>query len=139
MKEQFTGIVLVAASMMGACATSASGAGDLADDPRRGDVVETVCFFGRLAGFYELSERALVIRRAPGDAYLVETGFCPNLKSLEGIRLNGAGNCLSRGDRLSVFNTPFPRQDTWSADRAELCLVASIHKWSEAEAPAENE
>lgn len=120
-------VMAVAAGLIMAC----SHAGPKAEDQpqgTRGAALDTVCFTGGLSGFYELSDREIVLRRSPSDAVLVETGFCPNLEALEGIRIDGADQCLSRGDRLQVFDTPFPRADD-PGDQPDRCLVQAIHEW----------
>ena len=99
-------------------------------DPRRGEAVETVCFSGGLSGFYQVGDKAVVLRRVPGNAFLVRTGHCPNLDAVEGLRIDDPAGCLSRGDRLLVFDTQFPRQGVVS-DRPNRCLVMSIHQWRE--------
>lgn len=99
-------------------------------DPRRGEAVETVCFSGGLSGFYQVGDKAVVLRRVPGNAFLVRTGHCPNLDAVEGLRIDDPSGCLSRGDRLLVFDTQFPRRGVVS-DRPDRCQVLSIHQWRE--------
>lgn len=99
-----------------------------ADDPRRGAGVDTVCFSGRLSGFYGVGDSALVLRRTQNERYLVETGFCPNLKQVEGLRLPDSLRCLQRGDRLEVYDTPLPRAGA-ASDQPDKCLVQAIHEW----------
>ena len=102
----------------------------LDNDPRRGERVTTVCFIGGLSGFRELGDDALIVRRAPEEAYLIRTGFCPNLQYVEGLKINHADRRLRRGDRLLLFDTPFPRTDS-SSDTPDCCLVTDIHHWNE--------
>lgn len=105
-------------------------ADSLANDPRLGEPVDTVCFAGGISGFREIGDMALVIRDAPQSSYLVRTGHCPNMKAIEGLKLEGGDQCLSRGEGLLVFDTQFPRQASL-ADQPDRCLVLSIHEWWE--------
>ena len=127
---------------LGACAatTEENLAGPieprLEDDPRLGEQVDTVCFSGGLSGFFEIGNRAVVLRRSTEDAYLVRTGYCRSLRRVEGLRLpQGPSSCLKRGDHLEVFDQPFPRRDTPN-DRPERCLVVAIHRWHDADLDA---
>ena len=126
------GFIAAVLSAAAACAAPGDKAVDLSSDPRLGAEEDIVCFTGRLNGFYGVSDRALVLRRAPGEAYLVRTGFCPNLKAIEGLRLERRDNCLVRGDRLSVFDTRLPQQDE-ASDAPDRCLITAIHHWAERE------
>ena len=126
-------LCVLSAALLSACATPTGGEREAyagADDPRRGDAVDTVCFGGRLSGFYEVGDEALVLRRTSGESYLAETGFCPKLRLVEGVRIVDGARCLQRGDRLEVYDTALPRQGA-SSDRPDRCLVRSIYKWDE--------
>lgn len=113
------------------CATPEDGeATDYTTDPRRGEATDTVCFTGGLSGFTELSDNALVLRRSASEAYLVTTGHCPNLDVADGLKIDDPAQCLSRGSRLLVFDTPFPRVDS-IGDRPDRCLVTGIYKWDD--------
>ena len=100
----------------------------LEDDPRLGEEVDTVCFTSGLSGFYEIGNRAIVLRRSVDELYVVRTGYCRTLRHVEGLRITGPGGCLKRGDRLEVYDHPFPRQGERN-DRPERCLVMAIHHW----------
>ena len=129
------------ALVVGACATDPGDGADRASfegDPRFGEAQDTVCFSGRISGFYAVGERAVVLRRAPGETYLVATGFCPALDRVEAIALPESNRCLSRGDRLFISDTPFPdRADT--DDPTNRCLVTGINAWDEAAAAQDEE
>lgn len=101
-----------------------------ANDPHVGEPVDTVCLGPSLNGFYEVGNQALVVRRTVGEAYLLRTGFCPNLESIEGLDFEQASQCLKRGDRIAVYDTRFPRAGEPS-DRPDSCTVLSIHEWHE--------
>ena len=102
----------------------------LENDPRRGQAIDSVCFAGRLSGLHEISDQALVLRDSPNKSFLIEVGFCPNLNRLEGLRISDPSNCLKRGDRLEVFDTPLPRTGV-ASDQPDLCIVNRIFEWNE--------
>ena len=104
------------------------------DDPRLGNSVDTVCFTGGLSGFFEVGNRAVVLRRSVDEAYLVRTGYCRNLRQIEGLELPGGSNgCLKRGDTLAIYDQPLPRE---GVDRPERCRVTAIHRWQDVDIDA---
>lgn len=124
--------LLLSCALLAGCAGSAAKNGNNSpanDDSRLGERVNTVCFASRLSGFQELGSDALILRRAPGEEYMVRTGFCPNLDFVEGLKIDSPDNCLRRGDRLLVFDTPFPMKDSLT-DKPDRCLVTDIHRWN---------
>ena len=98
------------------------------DDPRFGAAVDTMCFTAGLSGFFEVGNRAVVLRRGVNETYLVRTGYCRTLRRVEGLRLADSAGCLKRGDRLEVYEQPFPREGE-RRDQPERCLVTAIHRW----------
>lgn len=137
---RLTRLVLVLSVPLSACASGVgvskaepgteAPAVALASDPRLGDPVDTVCFSGGVSGFREMGDRALLIRQSPSTSYLVRTGHCPNLDVIEGLKLEGHDQCLSRGQGLLVFDTPVPRRGS-DLDKPDRCLVLSMHDWTE--------
>ena len=105
------------------------------DDPRFGAAVDTVCFTAGLSGFFEVGNRAVVLRRGVDETYLVRTGYCRTLRRVEGLRIADSAGCLKRGDRLEVYEQPFPRKGEQN-DRPERCLVTAIHRWWDADIDA---
>lgn len=115
------------------CATTTDPGGEtfkprLEDDPRLGEAVDTVCFTAGLSGFYEIGNRAVVLRRSVNAAYVARTGYCQTLRNVEGLRLSDSSRCLKRGDRLEVYDQPFPLQSEPN-DQPERCLIIAIHHW----------
>lgn len=125
-------LLVLSALCISACANVASLNPDtaLAADLRLGDAVDTVCFSGRLTGFYSVTNDAIVVRRTQNEVYLLRIGFCPNAGRAEAISLPDNLRCLSRGDRIFVDDTPFPTQRD-AADRTNSCLVNGIFEWNE--------
>lgn len=91
------------------------------------ELLSTVCFTSGISGFSEFDDTSLIIRRSPGEAYLVRTGFCPNLKSVEGLKIESPDQCLNRGSQLLVYDTPLPLKKS-RADKPDRCLVTEIWK-----------
>ncbi|WP_375204235.1 DUF6491 family protein [Hyphococcus sp.] len=129
MKPRF---LLLASLALTACATGSSGGPE--DAGRRGEEIDTVCFTGGLSGFYEAGSNAVILRRSPSESYLVETGYCPNMRAVEGLKIDDPSMCLKRGSRLLVYDTQFPRSGE-PADRPDRCLVNRVYEWL----PAQNE
>ncbi|GAB5457881.1 MAG: hypothetical protein Hens3KO_09110 [Henriciella sp.] len=103
---------------------------DFASDPRRGEAVGTICFPSGIRDFYSIGRGALVLKRSQSQSYLVQTSFCPAAHHAEVIALTGRNNCLNRGDRLFIDDTPFPdRKDL--ADQTNACVIFNIHEWNE--------
>lgn len=128
MKWNAWSLLALSGMLFSACAVQEKKQSEFADDARLGEAVDSVCFTGGLSGFYSVGDQALVLRDGPGRSYLVETGFCPNLRLVEGLRLDDPSNCLRRGDRLSVFDTPLPEKG-FQSDRPDHCTVTMIFEW----------
>lgn len=98
-----------------------------AGDPRRGDVVDRVCFARNIDGFGETTKRAVVIREGR-DRYLVETfAGCFDLDWAQSLAFDSATSCLSKGDRIFAFDSAFgpDRHDRFQ----QSCRVKTIYKW----------
>ena len=92
-----------------------------------GEQVETVCFSSGLSGFSQVRDDVLLLKRTPTDRYLVQLGFCPNLKSIEGLKIDHPDKCLNRGSRLLVYDTPLPLKKS-ALDKPDRCLVLDLKK-----------
>ena len=99
-----------------------------------GESLSTVCFTSGISGFSEFDDTSLIIRHSPGEAYLVRTGFCPNLERAEGLKIEAPDQCLNRGSRLLVYDTPLPLKNS-RADKPDRCLVTEIWKLRAGSAP----
>jgi len=123
--------LLVIVCLLVACASTTPGS--VPQDNvtgARGEAVNTVCFGGGLSGFREVGDRAVILKRGPGEEYLVETSHCSKLVAPEGIKIEDPGMCLSHGDHLLVFDTAFPQRGS-RRDRPDRCLVTKIYRWEE--------
>lgn len=110
-----------------------------ADDPRRGAVVDKVCFTRQIDSFGETTKRAVVIREGR-DFYLVETfPGCFDLDWAQSLAFDSFSSCLSKGDRLVAFDNAFAQTDR-SIGQPQTCRVKAIYEWDkEAEATEESD
>lgn len=99
-----------------------------ANDIRRGELVDRVCFTRQIDGFGETTDRAVVIREGR-DHYLVETfGGCFDLDWAQSIAFDSFGSCLSRGDRLVPFDSAFGNNN--GIRHPQACRVKAIYEWN---------
>ena len=99
---------LIAALLLGACATSAS----VSDTDRlamyreaAGAPVDSFHYFGSIHGWTPLGDSALVLRTRPNQAYLLELmGACPGLDFAQAITVsNQMGRVHARFDTVNVL------------------------------------
>lgn len=123
---------------LGACATSLTPEQEaerlereaeltFANDVRRGEEVDRLCFTSRIDGFTNTTERAVVVREGR-DEYLITTrNRCNDLDFANSLGVRSSLSCLTRGDRIvgnqSVFGGNFGGPPSVS------CLVDKIYEW----------
>ena len=121
-------LLAIVITFLSSCAPAPTvPASDLDRELTLGEPLDTVCFSSGLSGFRELGEDKLLVRRGPQDAYILSVGFCPNLKSAEGLRITDPAQCLKRGSRIEVYDTALPQKNA-ASDRPDECLVTQIHR-----------
>ncbi|WP_306252257.1 DUF6491 family protein [Parvularcula sp. IMCC14364] len=100
-----------------------------ADDPRRGEQVNRICFSRTIDSFKTVSDRQVILEASPRREYLVETSSCFQLDRAQRIGLTGhGGGCLSRGDIMLVSENIFAgRSNTQSPDR---CFIQAMYEWN---------
>ena len=77
-----------------------------ANDVRRGEEIDRVCFTRSIDSFGETTRRAVVIREGR-DHYLVETfGGCFDLDWAQSLAIDSFSSCLTKGDRISPLTAP---------------------------------
>lgn len=100
-----------------------------ADDPRRGEQVKNLCFASQIDSFGQTTKRAVVVREGR-DHYLIETfPGCFDLDFAQGLAIDSFSNCLSKGDRIFAFDSPFGNRR--HAGGQQSCLVKAIYEWDE--------
>ncbi len=110
-----------------------------ANDIRRGEQVDRVCFASNIDSFGETTRRAVVVREGR-DRYLIETfGGCFDLDWAQSLAIDSFSTCLSKGDRIFASDSAFgfDRQDL-----RQSCRVKAIYAWdpdAEVKAAAEEE
>ena len=108
-----------------------------ADDPRRGEQVKNLCFASQIDSFGQTTKRAVVVREGR-DHYLIETfPGCFDLDFAQGLAIDSFSSCLSKGDRILAFDTPFG--NTGHNGVNQSCLVKAIYEWDEDAGKEENE
>lgn len=110
-----------------------------AEDPRRGEEVDRICFANSIRSFGETSDRTVVVRKAVNDYYLIQTfGGCFDLDQAQSLALDTFSGCLTRGDDILAFDSPFGPDRT--GPRTFPCKIDKIYKWdNEFELPIESE
>lgn len=100
-----------------------------ADDPRRGEQVKRLCFASQIDGFGETTKRAVVVREGR-DQYLIETfPGCFDLDWAQSLGVSSFSSCLSKGDRIFAFDTPFG--NSRNAIGHQSCRVKAIYEWDQ--------
>lgn len=98
-----------------------------ADDPRRGELVDKVCFANQIDSFGLTTKRAVVVREG-GDRYLIETfPGCFDLDWAQSLAIDSFGACLTKGDRILAFDSVFPNDRHLNAQQS--CRVKAIYEW----------
>lgn len=98
-------------------------------DPRRGEEVRRVCFGSSISGFQNTTKTSVVLSRGSKD-YLVTTRHrCHDLENANSLALRSFSGCLSRGDKLIGFDSPFGRNTSGPSSIA--CHVDKIFAWNE--------
>lgn len=108
-----------------------------ANDVRRGEQVDRVCFTRSIDSFGETTRRAVVIREG-SDRYLVETfGGCFDLDWAQSLAVDSFSSCLSKGDRIIASDSAFGFD---KQDLQRSCRVKAIYEWDpDAEAADDEE
>lgn len=98
-----------------------------ADDPRRGDEIDRLCFASQIDSFGLTTKRAVVVREG-GDRYLVETfPGCFDLDWAQALAVDSFSSCLTKGDRIVAFDSVFA--DARHRSSRQSCRVKAIYNW----------
>jgi hypothetical protein len=98
-----------------------------ADDPRRGEEIDKLCFASQIDSFGLTTKRAVVVREG-GDRYLIETfPGCFDLDWAQALAVDSFGSCLTKGDRILAFDSVFA--DTRHRSARQSCRVKAIYNW----------
>lgn len=108
-----------------------------ANDVRRGEQVDRVCFASNIDSFGETTKRAVVVREGR-DRYLIETfGGCFDLDWAQSLAIDSFSNCLSKGDRIFTSDSAFGFD---KQDLRQSCRIKAIYAWDpDAEEKTESE
>ena len=98
-----------------------------ADDPRRGEEVNKLCFASSIDGFSQTTKRAVVVSEGLRD-YLVTTRFrCNDLDHALSLGVKSFSACLRPGDKLIGSDSAFGLNSTGPGP--QTCLVDKIYEW----------
>ncbi|MEL7042038.1 MAG: DUF6491 family protein [Pseudomonadota bacterium] len=104
-----------------------------ANDPRRGEQVDRLCFTRSIDGFTQTTRRAVILREG-NDQYLIETfPGCFDLDWAQSIGVSSHSACLRRGDLLISSDSPFSLRGTTRG--IDSCRVKAIYEWDREDAP----
>ena len=124
-------LALVAtAILLSACSTPTDTAAATLDEPdiRRGEQVKQVCFTGSISGFSHTTKNSVVISKGLKDYLVTTRSRCPDLDHAQALALKPFSSCLSRGDKLIGFDSPFGRH---SGVGPIPCYVDRIYEWDD--------
>lgn len=111
-----------------------------ANDARRGEQVDRLCFASQIDGFGETTDRAVVVSEGL-DQYLIETyPGCFDLDWAQSLAVDSFSSCLTRGDKIFAFDNVFGPDRNDGINQA--CRVKAIYEWNKdakSEAPTETE
>ncbi len=131
MKSSPTIAAVMAIGMLAACAPTDTTPADNdvaeAPDPRRGEEVKKVCFSSQIDSFGETTRRTVVVRKSIKERYLIETYSCFNLDHAQGLSFDTFSSCISKGDYLFAFDSPFVSGSDKSFKNR--CAIKAIYKW----------
>lgn len=97
-----------------------------ANDIRRGEIVDRVCFASNIDSFGETTRRAVVVREGR-DRYLIETfGGCFDLDWAQSLAIDSFSSCLTKGDRIFASDSAFGFD---KQDLRQSCRIKAIYEW----------
>lgn len=98
-----------------------------ANDVRRGEEVDRLCFANRIDGFTNTTDRAVVVSEGTREYLITTTNRCDNLDDAMSLAVDSFSSCLTRGDKIvgnqSVFGGNFGGPPSAS------CFVDKIYEW----------
>jgi len=104
-------------------------------DLRRGEEVRRVCFGSSISGFQKATRTSVVLSRGSKDYLVTTRNRCPDLQYSNSLALRSYSGCLTRGDKLIGFDTPFGRNTNGPPSIA--CYIDKIYEWNEDAAESE--
>lgn len=98
-------------------------------DPRQGAEVKKICFSGSISGFSHTTRTSVVVSKGSKDYLITTRSRCSDLDHAEALVLKPFSSCLSRGDKLIGFDSPFGGH---SGIRPTPCYIDKIYEWDKA-------
>ena len=123
---------------LAACATASSPENEakrlereaeltFANDVRRGEEVDKICFTSTIRGFSNNTERAVVLRNGRQDYLVTTRSRCNDLEDAFSLGIRSSLSCIRRGSRLIGKDTLFARN--FDGRPSISCLVDKIYEW----------
>ncbi|MEO1643485.1 MAG: DUF6491 family protein [Pseudomonadota bacterium] len=132
--------LVLAASLftLGACATNLTPEQEaeraeriaeetFANDVRRGEEVDRLCFASQIDGFTNTTDRAVVVSEGSREYLITTRRRCDNLDNAMSLGVGGTFSCLRRGDRIVGLQSI--RGDNFGGPPSVACLVDKIYEW----------
>ncbi|MEL8054794.1 MAG: DUF6491 family protein [Pseudomonadota bacterium] len=123
---------------LAACATASSPENEakrlereaeltFANDIRRGEEVDKICFASQIDGFTNTTDRAVVVREGNDEFLITTRSRCDNLDFANSLAIKSSLSCLRRGDRIAGNQSVFG--GNYGGPPSVRCFVDKIYKW----------
>ena len=133
---------------LAACATATSPSGEeaeaekekfdytYAEDERRGEEVNRICFNNSISGFRQATKRSVILERGRREFLVTTFARCQDLDyAISVATKTRIGSCLTRGDDLIAFDSLSPSRNNLNFP----CKIDRIYEWNEEAAKEETE
>ncbi|MEM1087522.1 MAG: DUF6491 family protein [Pseudomonadota bacterium] len=98
-----------------------------ANDVRRGEEVDKICFTSQIDGFTNTTDRAVVVREGRDEFLITTRSRCDNLDFANALGVKSSLSCLRRGDRIVGNQSAFG--GNFGGPPSVSCLVDQIYEW----------
>ncbi len=115
---------------LAACATATTESAEVTEekiDPRRGEEVKRVCFSNSISGFGETTKTSVVMSKGTRQYLVTTRNRCSDLDDALSLATQTFDGCLSRGDKLIGFDSPFGPDNIGVSPIP--CYVDKIYEW----------
>ncbi len=96
-------------------------------DPRRGEELKRICFSGTISGFQNATKSSVVVSKGSKDYLITTRQSCYDLEYANSLALRSYSGCLTRGDKLIGFDSPFGNNN--SGPPSIACYIDKMYEW----------